>query len=40
MSDIAVRTKRLQLIPLSADAVSALLDGDAARLSRRVFQTR
>ena len=32
MRDIAVRTERLQLTPLTADAVQALLDGDAARL--------
>ena len=32
MTDIAVRTERLQLTPLSADAVEALLQGDAARL--------
>lgn len=32
MSEIAVHTKRLQLTPLTADAVEALLDGDAARL--------
>ncbi|HEY8195563.1 MAG TPA: GNAT family N-acetyltransferase [Gemmatimonadales bacterium] len=32
MSEIAVHTERLQLTPLTADAVEALLDGDAARL--------
>ncbi len=32
MTDLAVRTERLQLMPLSADAVEALLRGDAARL--------
>ncbi|MEP7227712.1 MAG: GNAT family N-acetyltransferase [Gemmatimonadales bacterium] len=32
MTDIAVRTDRLQLMPLSADAVEALLQGDASRL--------
>jgi [ribosomal protein S5]-alanine N-acetyltransferase len=32
MSEIAVLTERLKLTPLSADAVEALLKGDAARL--------
>jgi RimJ/RimL family protein N-acetyltransferase len=32
MSDIAVRTERLQLTPLSAEAVEALIHGDAVRL--------
>ena len=32
MTDIPVRTERLQLTPLSAEAVEALLQGDAARL--------
>jgi RimJ/RimL family protein N-acetyltransferase len=32
MSDVAVRTERLELSPLSADALEALLQGDGDRL--------